>query len=148
MTFFRCPVFKERIIGIESATPPSTYSFPSISTIGQAIGMLDDARPIASRRSLFSRSSRYSARPVSQFVKMCIRDRIKERIKIAVIVCLEVIADVARMRLLINPLADRSLTALFVEGCLLHPLEHRGFSRCKQIHLCGKLLVQFFQMGR
>ena len=45
---------------------------------------------------------------------------IKERIKIAVIVCLEVIADVARMRLLINPLADRSLTALFVEGCLLH----------------------------
>ena len=37
---------------------------------------------------------------------------IKERIKIAVIVCLEVIADVARMRLLINPLADRSLTAL------------------------------------
>ena len=72
---------------------------------------------------------------------------IKERIKIAVIVCLEVIANVARMRLLINPLADRSLTALFVEGCLLHPPEHRGFSRCKQIHLCGKLLVQFFQMG-
>ena len=72
---------------------------------------------------------------------------IKERIKIAVIVCLEVIADLARMSLLINPLADRSLTALFVEGCLLHPLEHRGFSRCKQIHLCGKLLVQFFQMG-